>query len=78
MTSLTLRFRSYLKSYTTHILPSIFDVSKLDLVKTAKSFGFDMPPRVEVKESEEKEEKWKMTYGPTKPGIKGAKRRKMV
>jgi len=73
-----LRFRSYLKNYTAHILPSAFDVSKLDLVKTAKSFGFDMPPRVEVKEPEENEEKWRMTYGPAKPGVKGVKRRKVT
>lgn len=70
--------RSYLKNYSAHILPSVFDVSKLDLVKTAKSFGFNMPPRVDVKEPVEKEEKWKMTYGPTKPGIKGVKKRKVT
>lgn len=27
---------------------SVFDVNKLDLVKVAKSFGFQTPPRVDI------------------------------
>ncbi|KAF2492337.1 DEAD-domain-containing protein [Lophium mytilinum] len=41
-------FRSYLNAYASHSLRSVFDVSKLDLVKLAKSFGFQTPPRVDI------------------------------
>ncbi|KAG1461762.1 hypothetical protein G6F56_005656 [Rhizopus delemar] len=41
-------FRSYLQSYATYHLKSIFDVNKLDLAKVAKSFGFKVPPRVNL------------------------------
>ncbi|KAG1138617.1 hypothetical protein G6F37_010380 [Rhizopus arrhizus] len=41
-------FRSYLQSYATYHLKSIFDVNKLDLAKIAKSFGFKVPPKVNL------------------------------
>lgn len=41
-------YRSYLHAYASHSLRSVFDVSKLDLVKVAKSFGFATPPRVDI------------------------------
>ncbi|KAI9813624.1 MAG: ATP-dependent RNA helicase [Pycnora praestabilis] len=41
-------YRSYLQAYASHSLRSIFDVNKLDLVKVAKSFGFQAPPRVDI------------------------------
>ncbi|KAA6414718.1 MAG: ATP-dependent RNA helicase HAS1 [Lasallia pustulata] len=41
-------YRSYLQAYASHSLRSIFDVHKLDLVKVAKSFGFQTPPRVDI------------------------------
>ncbi|CEG65578.1 Putative ATP-dependent RNA helicase HAS1 [Rhizopus microsporus] len=41
-------FRSYLQSYATYSLKSIFDVNKLDLMKVAKSFGFKVPPKVNL------------------------------
>ncbi|KAL1872471.1 hypothetical protein VTK73DRAFT_1468 [Phialemonium thermophilum] len=41
-------YRSYLYAYASHSLRSVFDVHKLDLVKVAKSFGFDTPPRVDI------------------------------
>ncbi|KAI9247853.1 ATP-dependent RNA helicase HAS1 [Sporodiniella umbellata] len=41
-------FRSYLQSYATYHLKSIFDVNKLDLAKVAKSFGFKVPPKVNL------------------------------
>ncbi|PWW76633.1 P-loop containing nucleoside triphosphate hydrolase protein [Tuber magnatum] len=62
-------FRSYLKNYALHALPSIFDYSKLDVAKAAKSFGFDTPPRVDVHPDEAKDRsKGRMTYAPPKPG----------
>ncbi|KAH0615235.1 uncharacterized protein H6S33_000871 [Morchella sextelata] len=71
-------FRSYLKNYTSHILPSVFSVKALDLVQVSKSFGFEVPPRVEVGEPEAKEERWKMTYGPATSGLQGVKRRRGI
>ncbi|MCJ1267760.1 ATP-dependent RNA helicase ddx18 [Lobaria immixta] len=41
-------YRSYLQAYASHSLRSVFDVHKLDLVKVAKSFGFQAPPRVDI------------------------------
>jgi ATP-dependent RNA helicase DDX18/HAS1 len=37
-----------LQSYATYHLKSIFDVNKLDLAKIAKSFGFKVPPKVNL------------------------------
>ncbi|KAJ4326254.1 ATP-dependent RNA helicase [Neodidymelliopsis sp. IMI 364377] len=41
-------YRSYLQAYASHSLRSVFDVHKLDLVKVAKSFGFNTPPRIDI------------------------------
>lgn len=41
-------FRSYLHAYASHSLRSVFDIHKLDLTKVAKSFGFAVPPRVDL------------------------------
>ncbi|PVG02772.1 putative HAS1-helicase associated with Set1p [Serendipita vermifera] len=41
-------YRSYLQAYASYSLKSIFDVNKLDLVKVGKSFGFAVPPRVNI------------------------------
>lgn len=41
-------FKSYLHAYASHSLRSVYDVSKLDLAKLAKSFGFPTPPRVDI------------------------------
>jgi ATP-dependent RNA helicase DDX18/HAS1 len=35
-------------AYASHKLKRIFDVHALDLVKVAKGFGFDVPPRVDL------------------------------
>ncbi|MCJ1290810.1 ATP-dependent RNA helicase [Xylographa carneopallida] len=41
-------YRSYLQAYASHSLRPVFDVNKLDLVKVAKSFGFQTPPRIDI------------------------------
>ncbi|KAI0082247.1 DEAD-domain-containing protein [Panus rudis PR-1116 ss-1] len=41
-------YRSYLQAYASYSLKKIFDVNKLDLAKVGKSFGFSVPPRVNV------------------------------
>jgi len=41
-------YRSYLQSYASYSLKKIFNVDALDLAKVAKSFGFAIPPRVNV------------------------------
>lgn len=41
-------FRSYLQAYATYHLKKIFDVDSLDLAKVAKSFGFSVPPKVNL------------------------------
>ncbi|TQS36140.1 hypothetical protein Golomagni_03418 [Golovinomyces magnicellulatus] len=41
-------YKSYLQAYASHSLRTIFDVNKLDLIKVARSFGFGVPPRVDI------------------------------
>ncbi|KAL3882212.1 hypothetical protein ACJMK2_028580 [Sinanodonta woodiana] len=41
-------YKSYVRAYASHSLKSIFNVEKLDLQKVAKSFGFRVPPYVDL------------------------------
>lgn len=42
-------FKAYVRAYDSHHLKNIFDVETLDLVSVAKSFGFTVPPAVDLK-----------------------------
>ncbi|XP_065559215.1 probable ATP-dependent RNA helicase pitchoune isoform X2 [Artemia franciscana] len=41
-------FKSYIRAYDSHSLKHIYDVNTLDLVKVANSFGFKVPPAVDL------------------------------
>eukprot|EP00919_Chromeraceae_sp_WS-2016_P062081 GHVR01147070.1.p1 GENE.GHVR01147070.1~~GHVR01147070.1.p1 ORF type:complete len:539 (+),score=145.70 GHVR01147070.1:151-1617(+) len=41
-------YKGYIHAYASHSMKDIFNVTKLDLQKVAKSFGFDVPPKVEL------------------------------
>lgn len=41
-------YRSYLHAYASYALKSIFNINNLDLTKVAKSFGFSIPPSVNI------------------------------
>ncbi|XP_005093334.1 ATP-dependent RNA helicase HAS1 [Aplysia californica] len=41
-------FKAYVRAYASHKQKGIFDVSKLDVTKTAKSFGFAVAPYVDL------------------------------
>ena len=41
-------YRSYLQAYSSHHLKTVYQIDKLDLVKVAKSFGFETPPKVNI------------------------------
>lgn len=41
-------YKGYVRAYDSHSLKKIYDVNSLDLIKVAKSFGFDVPPFVEL------------------------------
>ena len=41
-------YRAYLQAYASHHLKQVYQIDKLDLVKVAKSFGFSVPPRVNI------------------------------
>jgi ATP-dependent RNA helicase DDX18/HAS1 len=41
-------FRSYLQAYSSHSLKEVFDVNEIDLQKAGRSFGFSVPPRVNL------------------------------
>ncbi|KAJ8984733.1 hypothetical protein NQ317_004998 [Molorchus minor] len=47
-------FKAYVRAYDSHHLKTIFDVSTLDLAKVALSFGFKVPPAVDLKVSAKK------------------------
>jgi ATP-dependent RNA helicase DDX18/HAS1 len=74
-------FRSYLHAYSSHSLRTIFDVSKLDMKKVAKSFGFKQPPRVDIQlgasMSRDKKVQGRRGYGtqPRQPPKHGFKKR---
>lgn len=42
-------FKAYVRAYDSHHLKLIFDVATLDLAKVAKSFGFTVPPAVDLR-----------------------------
>lgn len=50
-------FKAYVRAYDSHHLKTIFDISTLDLAKVALSFGFKVPPAVDLKVSSKKGEK---------------------
>ncbi|KAF3352285.1 hypothetical protein VdG1_09238 [Verticillium dahliae VDG1] len=59
-------YRSYLHAYASHSLRSVYDINKLDLAKLAKSFGFAVPPRVDVTvgaSGRDKKVQGRRTYG---------------
>lgn len=41
-------FKAYVRAYDSHHLKTIFDISTLDLAKVALSFGFKVPPAVDL------------------------------
>lgn len=41
-------YKCYVRAYDSHSLKNIFDVNTLDLVAVAKSFGFSVPPFVDL------------------------------
>lgn len=41
-------FKAYVRAYDSHHLKQIFDIETLDLAKVAKSFGFIVPPAVDL------------------------------
>lgn len=41
-------YRAYLQAYASHSTKSVYQIDKLDLVKVAKSFGFPVPPKVNI------------------------------
>ncbi|XP_037078893.1 ATP-dependent RNA helicase DDX18-like [Pollicipes pollicipes] len=48
-------FRAYVHAYNSHSLKTIFDIEQLDLKGVGRSFGFTVPPAVELKAHASKE-----------------------
>lgn len=44
-------FKSYVRAYDSHHLKNIFHVNTLDLAKVALSFGFTVPPAVDLRKN---------------------------
>lgn len=47
-------FKAYVRAYDSHHLKNIFDISTLDLAKVAHSFGFKVPPAMDLSVSAKK------------------------
>jgi ATP-dependent RNA helicase DDX18/HAS1 len=41
-------FKAYVRAYESHSLKQIFDVQTLDLTGVGKSFGFTVPPHIDI------------------------------
>lgn len=41
-------YRAYLQAYASHSLKTVYQIDKLDLTKVAKSYGFPIPPKVNI------------------------------
>lgn len=41
-------FKSYIRAYDAHHLKDIFNVETIDLAKAASSFGFKVPPAIDL------------------------------
>ena len=41
-------YKGYVRAYDSHSLKQIYDINTLDLKKVAKSFGFKVPPGVDL------------------------------
>lgn len=41
-------YKGYVRAYESHSLKTIFDVQTLDLIGVGRSFGFAVPPRVDI------------------------------
>lgn len=41
-------YKSYIRAYASHSLKNIYEVNNLDLKKVALSFGFKVPPYVDL------------------------------
>lgn len=41
-------YKAYVRSYASHSMKNVYDVEKLDLLKVALSFGFRVPPVVDL------------------------------
>lgn len=50
-------FKAYVRAYDSHHLKMIFDINTIDLAKVALSFGFKVPPAVDLKVSANKSER---------------------
>ncbi|EME82567.1 uncharacterized protein MYCFIDRAFT_163928 [Pseudocercospora fijiensis CIRAD86] len=70
-------FRSYLQAYASHSLRSVFNIQQLDLKKVAKSFGFPVPPKVDINlgASMKKPDSARRSYGSQPKQKFGNKRR---
>ena len=42
-------FKAYVKAYDSHHHKEIFDIDTLDVTQVAKSFGFTVPPAVDLR-----------------------------
>lgn len=56
-------FRGYVRAYDSHSLKQIYDINTLDLVQVSKSFGFEVPPFVDLPVSHKPKVKSREKYG---------------
>lgn len=66
-------YRSYVQAYASHHHSSIFNVNKLDLQRVAPSFGFVVPPRVNLNVHSSKGERIQRRKGGYGSGFKNTR-----
>ncbi|XP_070567894.1 uncharacterized protein [Ptychodera flava] len=68
-------YKSYVRAYDSHSLKHIFDVNTLDLQKVALSFGFQVPPSVDLSvHSSKRQHKGAQRRGAPPPGTPSQKK----
>lgn len=56
-------FKSYIRAYDAHNLKEIFNVENVDLAKAALSFGFTVPPAIDLSVGSSKQNRPRKRHG---------------
>nr|KAI8742262.1 ATP-dependent RNA helicase DDX18-like [Biomphalaria glabrata] len=70
-------FKAYIRAYASHKQKAIFDVSKLDISKSAKSFGFAVAPYVDLSVIKTKSQSRSTSHGGGYKNTKQLKKSRM-
>ena len=66
-------YKAYVRAYASHSMKAVYDINTLDLKTVAKSFGFPVPPFVELGIAAPRSGKRKVPFGQLDKNAKKAK-----